>query len=224
MAQAKKSNLFAIIISIVVVVAVVGVGALVIVLNNRASAPATAPGATSVNQETGAIVIGDGAQELDTYVDFICPICGQFEDTWGDQINDAVENGDITLNVHPVGLLDNASQGTEYSSRAANAMYCVANTSPDAAYAFLKEMYDQQPSEGTTGLDDDQIIQIAEDSGAGDVADCITNREYDDYVQQQTDDMPIAPGQTRAATPSVLLDDEWIQDWNSTTLASHLAG
>ena len=63
---------------------------------------------------------------MDTYVDFMCPVCNQFEQAYGEAIQGLVDDGTITLNIHPISILDRASQGTEYSTRAANAMYCVA--------------------------------------------------------------------------------------------------
>ena len=76
--------------------------------------------------ETGAIAVGDGENTLDTYIDFMCPVCNQFEQAYGETIQSLVDDGTITLNIHPISILDRESQGTEYSTRAANAMYCVA--------------------------------------------------------------------------------------------------
>ena len=70
-APGKKTNWFAIIISLVVVVAVVGVGALVVTMNNAATAPAEAPAAGVVNEETGGVSLGDGPNVIEEYVDFM---------------------------------------------------------------------------------------------------------------------------------------------------------
>ncbi len=86
----------------------------------------------SINAETGAIEVGNGDQTMDTYIDFMCPVCNQFEQLYGEAIDDLVDDGTITLNIHPISILDRASQGTEYSTRAANAMYCVAAADADA--------------------------------------------------------------------------------------------
>ena len=64
--------------------------ALVVWMNNAATDPGTPPSGSGVNQETGAVVVGSGEQTLDTYIDFMCPICNSFEQTYGDEILDLV--------------------------------------------------------------------------------------------------------------------------------------
>ena len=54
-AQARKTNWFAIWVSIAVVVALVLVGALVVWMNNTANAPGPRPESAGINSETGAI-------------------------------------------------------------------------------------------------------------------------------------------------------------------------
>jgi protein-disulfide isomerase len=102
-------------------------------VNNAATDPGEPPQGSGIDQETGAVVVGDGEQSMDTYIDFMCPICGQFEEAYGDAILELVDDGTITLNIHPISILDRYSQGTEYSTRAANAMYCVAEADPPAS-------------------------------------------------------------------------------------------
>src|SRR5699024_12404568 len=53
------------------------------------------------------------------------------------------------LNLHPISILDRASQGTEYSTRAANAAYCVADEDGEAAYTFIDLLFRNQPAEAT---------------------------------------------------------------------------
>ncbi|GAT73820.1 DsbA family protein [Microbacterium hydrocarbonoxydans] len=188
MAAAKSNtNWFAIGVSAAVVVVLVALGAVVVLLNNQATAPGVAPESAIVNQETGAISFGDGEDEVDTYVDFMCPICGDFESQYGEQLQTAAANGDITLNVHPVSILDRYSQNTKYSTRAAGAMYCVAEKAPDAALDFFNLLFEQQPAENTPGLSDDELATLAEQAGAGAAADCIADGTYMSFVGDQTE-------------------------------------
>ena len=188
MAAAKNNtNWFAIGISIAVVVVLVALGALVVVLNNQASAPGTAPQSAIINEETWAITFGDGEDAVDTYVDFMCPICGNFEKSYGEQLQTAAANGDITLNIHPVSILNRASQNTAYSTRAGSAMYCAAVEAPDAALDFFNALFVNQPEENSAGLTDDELAAMAEQAGAGAAADCIADGTYMDFVDAQTD-------------------------------------
>lgn len=187
MAAAKSNtNWFAIGISIAVVVVLVVLGGVVVFLNNQANDPGTAPQSAIINDETGAIVFGDGEDTVDTYVDFMCPICGDFEKSYGEQLQTAAANGDITLNIHPVSILNRLSQNTEFSTRAGSAMYCVAAESPDSTLDFFNTLFANQPEENSAGLSDDELAAMAEQAGAGAAADCIANGTYMDFVDAQT--------------------------------------
>ncbi|MDT3346280.1 DsbA family protein [Microbacterium aquilitoris] len=201
----RKTNWFAIWISVGVVVVLVGLVAVVAVLNSRATDPGPAPAASGINRETGAITFGKGPDKVSTYVDFMCPYCGQFEEAEGKTISGLVDDGSITLEVHPVTILDRLSQGTEYSSRAASAMYAVAEADPDNAYAFFRALYDNQPKEQTPGLTDDELISLAKDSGVKMTAKlekAIKDHEYKSFAQSQE----LPEGAT--GTPTLLVNDQ----------------
>ena len=161
--KTRKVNWFAIWVSAAVVVALVLVAWLVVSLNSAAEnpEPGQTPSASNIEVETGAILVGDGPDRLDTFIDFMCPVCGQFEQVYGEEIQGLADDGTITLGIHPISILDSRSQGTEFSTRAANAMYCVAEADADAATPFMAAMFANQPTEGVAGLTDDQLLEIA---------------------------------------------------------------
>ncbi|MBP2437109.1 DsbA family protein [Microbacterium amylolyticum] len=200
----KNRNVFAIIISAVVVVAVVAVGALVVVMNNRASAPAQAPAAGLVNQDNGGVALGDGPDLVQEYVDFMCPACKRSFDAYGDDLTERIESGDITLEIHPISILDHQSQGTEYSTRAAAATYCVAEDNGDAFYPFVDLLFKNQPRQSSTGLDNDQLTRYAEQAGAAGAASCIADGTYMDFVAEKTSEANIT------ATPTIRVNGEEI--------------
>src|SRR6478609_8177403 len=184
-AAARKVNWFAIWTSIAVVVVLIGVAILVVTLNNSADDPGEAPTAANVDFKTGAILVGEGDNTFETYIDFMCPVCNQFEQAYGPDIQKLVDDGTITLGIHPIAILDRSSQGTNYSTRAANAMYCVSVADGTAAVPFLQAMYENQPKEGSTGLTDDQILQIASGVGVDGIDDCVTSGKYSQFVADQ---------------------------------------
>ncbi|WP_175985239.1 DsbA family protein [Microbacterium tenebrionis] len=208
MAAAAKSNTnwFAIGISAAVVVVLVALGGLVVFLNNQATSPGTAPESAIVNEETGAITFGTGDTEIDTFVDFMCPICGDFEDTYGAALQDAAANDDITLNLHPISILDRYSQNTEFSTRAAASVYCVAAEAPDSALDYFNLLFENQPAENTAGLTDDELAAFADQVGAGAAADCIADGTYKRFVTSQTNQHDIQ------GTPTVEIDGERIEN------------
>lgn len=217
-AAAGKTNRFAIWVSVAVVAIVALVIALVVWMNNSANDPGTLPTGSGIDQTTGAIIVGEGEQSLDTYIDFMCPICGQFEQTYGEEILDLVNAGTITLNIHPIAILDRYSQGTEFSTRAANAMYCVAEADPDAAVPFMQAMFEGQPEENSTGLTDEQILAIAKDAGVTGIDSCVTDGTYTDFVAAMTQDTPVQPGSSGIGTPTLAVNGEVIS--NSTIPAT----
>lgn len=210
MAQQRKVNWFAIWISVGVVVALVVVAGLVVWMNSASTGPGEAPQASNIDAETGAIAVGDGSNQLDTYIDFMCPICNQFEQIYGETIEGLVDDGSVTLNIHPISILDRASQGTEYSTRSANAMYCVAVADAEASVPFMQAMFANQPAEGTQGLTDAQILEIASGVGVTGIDDCVDDGRYSKFVTDITEETPVKPGAAGIGTPTVLLNGEFV--------------
>ncbi|MCW3492345.1 DsbA family protein [Microbacterium sp. SSM24] len=210
----RKINWFAIWVSAGVVVVLIAVAIFVVSLNNQAvnPEPGQTPSASNIDADTGAILVGDGENDLGTYIDFMCPVCNQFEQVYGEEIEGLVDDGTITLAIHPISILDNRSQGTEYSTRAANAMYCVAVADADAALPFMNAMFANQPQEGTSGLTDEEILQIAEVAGVTGIDSCVNDGIYADYVTAMTKDTPVQPGAGGVGTPTVTVNGEVISN------------
>lgn len=150
------------------------------------STPALKAGETPVpNQPNTA----KGALDIQMYVDYLCPICGQFEATNGDYISSLLDNGGVTVEIHPIAILDRLSQGTKYSTRATNAAACVANYSPNKYYDFHNLLFANQPKENSTGLTDEQLVELtasAKVDKASDIATCIKNQEFKAWVGNST--------------------------------------
>lgn len=133
-----------------------------------APAAAASPGASSAgSQDTWTIGVGqaDAPVRVDVYQDFMCPYCQRFEFANGQALERLVADGTVRLEIHPMSFLDQASQGTRYSTRAANAFVAVAQAAPDRVLAFNQALYASQPAEGTTGLTDTQLAELAQAAG-----------------------------------------------------------
>lgn len=206
----KPRNWFPILTTAFVLLLVVVVGAVVVIGNNAQNAPAKSPASTSVNQETGAITIGDGPTVIDEFIDLGCPACNAWFSKSSADVSSVVEQGLATLNIHPISILDNYFQGTEYSTRAASATYCVADSNADATYAYITSLYENQPEEGSTGLTDEELIDLATKAGAPDAATCITDGEFKDFVTEKTKDTPIQTGAQGISTPTIQVNGEFV--------------
>ena len=216
MAQAaRKVNWFAVWVTAGVVVALVLVAVLVVTLNIAATpkplpTEVNTPSASNIDAETGAILVGDGEDQLGTYVDFMCPICNQFEQVYGSEIEGMVDDGSITLAIHPISILDDQSQGTQFSTRSANAAYCVAVEDPDASLPFLQAMFENQPAERTKGLTNNEILEIASGVGVTGIDSCVNDGTYAGYVTAMTAETPIQPGSQGIGTPTITVNGEVI--------------
>jgi protein-disulfide isomerase len=120
---------------------------------------------------------------LSMYEDFLCPHCGQFEQQFGPTVSGLIDSGAVAADYYMVAILDR--QGNGYSSRAANAAYCVADESTDAFRRFHAALYAQQPQEGSGVYPDNaRLIEVARQAGAGGkVPDCINKGRYTEMVQ-----------------------------------------
>jgi protein-disulfide isomerase len=145
---------------------------------------ALASGATPTQRPTQS-----GKVSIRTYEDFGCPICGDFEKTNASYVKGLVEGGQATLQIYPVSILDREFQGTQYSTRAANAAAAVANYAPDQFYAFHTLLYAHQPAEGSSGLTDDQIIGYAKQAKVAnldEITSAIRNHQFFSWVDAAT--------------------------------------
>lgn len=165
--------------------------------------------------------------DIRVYVDYMCPICGNFEKANADQIKKLVKDGAATLEIHPVAILDRAAMGTKYSTRAANAAACVANFAPDNFFDFSALLFQNQPEENSPGLDDDTIIALAKEAGVAkftNVSSCIKDQTFKNWVASATDrfntnPFPNAATQpTQHGTPTIYVNGQLYQyTFNSTT-------
>ncbi len=210
-------------------IAVVAIVALVVTTGGAAGArPAntahdavtiTAAGAETASAEA-SIAAGEddpGTVDIVVFADYLCPFCGQFETANSERIQQWVASGSATLEFHPIAILDRLSLGTAYSTRAANAMACIADASPDAVPAFNDLLFANQPAEQTEGLTDAQLTAFAERAGAGDVSGCIDGQDFSDWVGAATERAlagETSPdGSAVESTPTVLVDGREYTAW-----------
>lgn len=197
---------------VVAVVAIIGSGGTKSLADVESPAGSDASGGIV----TGADGVGstnDGAPTVQVYSDFLCPFCALFEGVNGPVLAAAAADGRATVIYHPVAFLDRLSEGTAYSTRAAQAAAVVADAAPEQFVAFQEALFANQPEENTPGLTDEQIAQIAVDAGVPqDVADTFVDGRFTDWVTAAT--AQASADLDRPATPTVLIDGEvWAGDW-----------
>ena len=197
--------------SIVVLFAVVLVGYIVISHDKKTAAN----GARSVRVTSSKLVTKDGSHDpkavVTFYEDFLCPACGNFERGFGPTVSKLIDDGAIAADYYMVGLLSRA-QNQDYSSRAGNTAYCVADESIDAFRRFHTALYtkDIQPSEtGTSFPDNAKLIELAREAGVvGKVPQCVKAGKYLAMVDG------LATSQGIHATPTVRINGQDYQ-WST---------
>lgn len=189
---------------LVALVAAIGIG--LAIRNSGSDYDGPVPAAAT---ENGAIRVGqpDAPATVRIVVDMQCPYCQRFEADHSELLRQSVADGSAQIEYNIAGFLDNASS-TEYSTRAANASYCVADSGTENYQKWLELMFQQQPPEGGAGLPDEQLVAIAHEAGYTDPAvdQCVTNGTYKGYVAAKTDALLSDEGID--GTPTVFVNGE----------------
>ena len=148
----------------------------------------------------GATANPAAVPNIKIYLDYQCPFCKQFEAANTTQIREWVSKGVATIEFHPVSFLDGSSFN-HYSSRAANAAYCVAEKSPDTFFDYNSLLYANQPAEGSAGPDNNALYDDAvnvKSTNLPEIKKCIDSNAYGKWIADNT---------TSLLTPSKLIPE-----------------
>ena len=205
--RAERRRQLVIVGAVVAVLVIIGGLTWFAISREDTTGEAVAPSGTPRNTDGYSVVVGDADAPLTMkfYEDPQCPICQQFESRVGRDVASAIDAGKVKVEYHIVSFLDRASKN-EYSSRAANALYVVADAAgPDVFKKFHDLLYENQPAENSAGPTDDQLIDWAVEAGADEtaVSQPIKDNVYGQWIKNATDQMSV-DGVT--GTPGVFID------------------
>ena len=179
--------------------------ALVVWMNNSRPTrdPGEPPEASNIDTETGAIAGRRRRPDhVDTYIDFMCPVCNQFEQAYGETIQGLVDDGTITLE-HPPDLdprprvaghrvLDARRErdvlrrrGGRRRRRSRSCRRCT-RTSPRRARPVSPTTRSSRSPSGV-GVDRDRR--------------CVNDGKYSEFVTAMTEKTPVAAGRQRHRHP-----------------------
>ncbi len=194
-------------VGLVAGVLVLIVGGYFLITNLGSDKPDTPPSGASGDY---GLVVGDAdaPKEIVVYEDFLCPFCGQLETTVRDQLDAAVEAGEVNVEYRPLPFLEGID---DYSPRSANAFAVVLDAAgPEVAKTFHDLLFDNQPSENGPFPSDDELVDLAVEAGAteADVRPGIEDMAFEGWVD--------AAGEAASkaginSTPSVFVDGEKIE-------------
>jgi protein-disulfide isomerase len=158
---------------IVLLILVIGGGLWLQNHNKAGASPAAIPVAAAGTQypvaaQGDTIVTGNpqAPVTIDVYEDFMCPICGEFEKAYHQQLDQAAADGKAKVVYHPVAILDDYSVPPGYSTLAASATFCA--TQAGIFPRFHDSLFAAQPAERGPGRTIAQLQQLGHSLGAGD--------------------------------------------------------
>ena len=206
----RQRTVRTIVIAAVTVVALVLVAAAGLFIYRQAQPAGPVATPEGVAEDQPYLPIGapedSGKPVLEIHLDFMCPVCGQFEEINGADLQQIVENEEATVHLVPRRFLDPQSTTGDFSTRSANALACVYDESPENALTFQQLLFANQPAEGSAGLTDEKLWGYAQEAGASEeVQECMSSGTYEPWVKKVAD--PHGE-ETGGGTPYVEIDGE----------------
>lgn len=166
--------------ALIVIIAIIAVGVTLTAKKTakQGSGYGVSTATTASVADDGIITVSNGSSDLvlDIYEDALCPACAQFEHQFGDQVAQALDQGDLTVRYRMVDFLNGYSHSGDYSTRAFAALLAVAKVDGDQPGVFMKfhtALYDpdNQPKEhGSSDLSNAELASLAGANGASEEA------------------------------------------------------
>ncbi len=189
-------------------------------LNQQKDASAPPPrGTTGVKNQSISVGAADAGVTLTIYEDFQCPACKAFEAAQGARLSKLVQAGKIRIDYRPVAFLDRAST-TNYSTRALTAVGCVVDQDPSKYAEFHRVLFENQPEEGTAGLTNEALAQLAKDVGAPEISACLSGGDFKAWTARVTEQFS---QDEITGTPTVLLNGRRINGLDAAAFEGALA-
>jgi protein-disulfide isomerase len=215
--RGERRRRVVVIAAVLVVVAVVAT--VLVAYLNKSDKPSTAPQGALASY---AVPAGPSSArvKVTVYEDFLCPFCGQFEAASRESLQRQVDAGKVQMQYHVLNFLGSGSG--DYSSRAANALAVVLDTSgPEVAKKFHDLLFEHQPPEGGDGLSDAQLVDYAVQAGAprATVTADVKSRKFEKWVDDGTNQ---ASKDDVHATPTVKVDGKTLESTTIDGLVSEL--
>lgn len=202
-------------------------------LDDAATGAAGDEAAYPVKRDGAVVVAGNNAKvTLDVYEDFLCPICRQFEEGFGPDMERHIADGTLSVRYHMLPMLNERSDPPGYSLDSANAGLCAADAGKFPE--FHKALYNAQPQEGSRGWDKQQLAKLGRDLSMKSPAfkSCVESGRYADVVQSHFEQVrntqylqqDLGDGQKGFGTPTVAMGREVVDTSNPKWLDEVVAG
>jgi serine/threonine protein kinase, bacterial len=154
----------------------------------RSSAPPPPPSppadAVKLQVVDDGVLVGSSAAAttIDVFNQPLCNSCGQFNRSYGGDIQTAMDDKKLAVRFHLLNFLDPKSNSKNYSTRAVASTYCVAaQNDPDLYVKFYTSLFAadfQPPEDGSIDRTDAELAHLAQTVGADStVIGCIRSKD-----------------------------------------------
>lgn len=204
--KAVRTNITVGLIVTIVIVAIIG-GAWAFLSSSTKTSGTTSTSSVSPSSDY-AVTVGEESAPvtISIYQDYLCPYCGEFERANTEDVQALVAAGTAKVEIHVMNFLDSQSNGTNYSTRAANALVTVWKSEPEYTLAFNAALYENQPDEGSSGLTDEEMADLATGVGVSDaVAATFADQTYAGFVDGSN---TAAAADGVNGTPTILINGD----------------
>jgi protein-disulfide isomerase len=203
--------------ALLVLVLIVG-GLIALGIYQVKKSPAQSIPASVSTRTDGLVAGGSGPVMVDVYTDYECAGCKTFQSTAFASLTALMAKNQITLVYHPVAMLDELTK-TQYSTRSADSAACAADM--HAFLPYTQTLFANQPKAHSTGLSDDELIQLAGRAGIIDpkFAQCVRAQKYKGWIVHETS---LASAHPVAAAPTVLVAGEPLAPYGQVPTAAQL--
>lgn len=151
---------------------------------------------STVTEQGGGVLVGDpdAPVTIDSWVDFLCPHCKEFEDANGATIDELVAAGEANVVYHPLTFT-----GGTYSTRANNAFACAADEGKAGEFLAAAFVNPQQWTRSS-------LVDLGDSVGiGGSYESCVQDGTYDDWSRDVT---ATASENEITGTPTIFINGE----------------
>ncbi len=125
--------------------------------------------ATQISKDGFGVIAGDpnAPVQIELFTEPQCTHCADLQKDFGDQLASEIDLGRLAVTYRPLTFLDTPNTAG-HSARVANALFAAAGpkTSARAFQKFVEDLWAHQ-APGSRGPSDDEIAQMARESGLG---------------------------------------------------------
>lgn len=141
--------------------------------SSAVSSQIDAPGAVSIGSTGQPGSVNEGKPVVEVYFDFLCPHCFVFEQNYLPAIEKLAADGEVTLVMHAVAIMDRTEDNSGFSSLAADAYHEVAMRDPEHFAGLGVKLFElahalAEGSKPVTGQGLDQIVETLREHGVSD--------------------------------------------------------